>query len=99
MVVVARPGDRSALPGRHELEEEAPGEGHDRPAGDRDDEDQPEVPRVPFTSQAAGEKPDAVDRRRDGDHARKADPVADPARDERRDDVPGRDGAEDVAST
>ena len=55
-----------------------------------------EVPGVPLAAETAGEQSHAVDGGRRGDHPREADPVAEPAGEQRRDDVAGGDGREDV---
>ena len=78
----------------HQLEEQAPGERHHRPAGDRHRNDQGEVPVVPRRGGARDEEAAAVDEGREEDHTRDSEPVTETACDEGGDHVAGRDGAQ-----
>ena len=90
------PRDRAPLVRRHQLEEQPPRQGHHGSAGDRDEEDEAEVPGVPLPAETARDEARPVHGRRDDDHPREPDAVADAPRHERGDDVAAGDGREDV---
>ena len=88
-------GDRATLLGRHQPEEDGPGERHHHAAGDGDREDERVVPALPALGEAGEEQPRRVDDGRPEDDAGRADAVTDAPGDDGRDRIAGGDGRED----